>query len=118
MNKRNKVFRNKSGFTIQTADRRVGLSRIVLCAGLLISGCGEKPPEVRLALGTVTRVQFAFAGWNDHTQIDAAGRSISVQGMAPIPVSTVVELRGNKQNAEQLCVTGAQLLACPPAAAA
>lgn len=108
MNKRNKVYRNKSGLMAQMADRRAVLSAIVLCAGLLISGCGEKLPEVRLAAGTVTRVQFAFAGWNDHTQIDAAGRSISVQGMAPIPVSTAVELRGNRQKAELLCVTGAQ----------
>jgi hypothetical protein len=61
-----------------------------------------------VALGTVTRVQFAYAGWNDQSQIDAAGRSISVQGIAPIPVSTAVELRGNRQNVELLCVTGTQ----------
>ena len=108
MNKRNKVFRNESGLMAQMADRRAVLSATVLCAALVISGCGEKPPEVRLALGTVTRVQFAFAGWNDQSQIEAAGRSISVQGIAPIPVSTAVELRGDRQNAEQLCVAGAQ----------
>jgi hypothetical protein len=85
-----------------------GIALIALCAGLVISGCGEKPPEVRVALGAVTRVQFEFAGWNDQSQIDAAGRSISVKGIAPIPVSTAVELRGNRQNAELLCVTGTQ----------
>lgn len=92
----------------QMGNRRVVLGGLVLCAGLVISGCGEKPLEVTRPLGTVTRVQFAFAGWNNHTQIDAAGRSISVQGMAPIPVSTAVELRESNQNAELLCVTGAQ----------
>jgi hypothetical protein len=109
MNQHDKVFRNKSGLMAQMANRRVvlrGIALIALCAGLLISGCGEKPPEVRLALGQVTRVQFAFAGWNDQSQIDAAGRSISVQGIAPIPVSTAVELRGTKDYVQQLCISG------------
>lgn len=108
MNTHKKVFRSKRGLMAQMADRRAVRRGIALCAGLLISGCGEKPPEVKVELGTVTRVQFAFAGWNDHSQVDAAGRSISVQGIAPIPVSTAVELRGNRQNAELLCVAGTQ----------
>jgi hypothetical protein len=106
MNQHNKVFRNRSGLMAQMADRRVVLSGIALHVGLAISGCGEKPPEVRLAAGAVTRVQFAYAGWNDQSQIDVAGRSISVQGIAPIPVSTAVELRGSKEYAQQLCVSG------------
>jgi hypothetical protein len=111
MNQHNKLFRNDSELMAQMADRRAvrsGIALIALCAGLAISGCGEKPPEVRVAAGTVTRVQFAFAGWNDQSQVDAAGRSISVQGIAPIPVNTAVELRGSKDYAELLCVTGTQ----------
>lgn len=106
MSQHNKVFRNERGLMAQMADPRLVLSGIVLCAGLVISGCGEKPPELRLAAGKVTRVQFAYAGWNDQSQIDAAGRSISVQGIAPIPVNTAVELRGSKEYAQQLCVSG------------
>jgi hypothetical protein len=78
---------------------------LVLFAGLSGAGCDDKSPEIGVALGTVQRVQFAFAGWNDHTQVEAGGRSISVQGIAPIPVSTSVELRGAKLNATQLCAT-------------
>jgi hypothetical protein len=96
----------KTGARAGLINRLLGLVSAGLIAAL--AGCADKPPEIKAALGTVVKVQFEFAGWNDQSQIEAAGRSISVQGIAPIPLNAAVELRGNRQNAELLCVAGTQ----------
>jgi hypothetical protein len=84
----------------------LALSVGVLVLGVSLGGCGEKPPEVKVALGAVTQVRLGYAGWNSRTQVDVAGRSVIVQESAPIPIQTSVELRGSKQHALQLCVSG------------
>jgi hypothetical protein len=105
--KRNLNLRQAISETEGCAGSITGLRFLLSALSLaMLSACADKPPEIRLALGTVAKVQFAFAGWNDLTQIEAAGRSISLKGIAPIPVNTAVELRGSKQHAEQLCVGG------------
>ena len=84
----------------------LALSVGVLVLGVSLGGCGEKPPEVKLALGVVTQVRLAHTGFGNRTQVDAAGRSVIVRELAPIPANTSVELRGSKQHAQQLCVVG------------
>jgi hypothetical protein len=84
----------------------LALSVGVLVLGVSLGGCGEKPPEVKVTLGAVTQVRLAHTGFGDRTQVDAAGRSLIVRELAPIPANTSVELRGSKQHAQQLCVVG------------
>lgn len=103
-----KVFSTQQFIARTSTGRRTTRIFASVFAAITMVACLDPPPEVRVAAGAVQRVQFAFAGWNDHTQIDAAGRSISVQGIAPIPLNAAVELRGSKQNAQLLCVIRAQ----------
>lgn len=73
----------------------------------LNQGCApENEANTVAPIGKIQRVQYLFAGWKTHTQLDTASVSILVSHYAPIPLQTQVELRGSKDQPSLLCATG------------